>query len=103
MLIFITSYDRIPETKRKLIESAVAVISGYCIALLMQLVCYRRLVDLKYGRYSRCYLPGLMLAIPIVAVIGLLRIDGIDAPILALGTGLVVSTAMMAASVRSEK
>ena len=80
----------------KLIGAASAVVLGYCIALLMQVFWSRRLVDLKFGAYLRCYLPGLLLALPIVAVIGLLRVTGIDAPILILAIGLVVFAAMMA-------
>ncbi|MFC1634149.1 oligosaccharide flippase family protein [Planctomycetota bacterium] len=91
----------------QLLGAAVVVVMGYSIALLMQVVWSRRLVDLKFGTYLRCYLPGLLLALPIAAVIGLLRIAGIDAPILVLGIELVVFAAMMAAGglflVRSEK
>ena len=80
----------------QLIGAAIAVVSGYCIALLMQVFWSRRLVDLKLGTYLRCYLPGLLLATPIVAVIGLLRLAGVDAPIVTLGVGLVVCAAMIA-------
>ena len=80
----------------QLIGAAVAIASGYCIALLMQVLWSKRLVDLRFFTYLRCYLPGLMLAVPIVAFIGLLQLVGVDAPVLLLGIGLVLLAAMFA-------
>lgn len=80
----------------ELLGAAVVVVLGYSIALLMQVFWCRRIVDLAFSNYLRCYLPGLLLGVPIVAVVGLLRIAGVDAPILVFGIGLVVFAAMMA-------
>ena len=91
----------------QLLGAAVVVVMGYSIAFLMQVVWSRRIVDLKFGAYLRCYLPGLILAVPIVAGIVLLRIAGIDTPIVILSYGLVVFAAVMIAGVlflvRSER
>jgi len=80
-----------------LIGAATVVVMGYFIALLMQVIWFRRIIDLKLGVYLRGLIPGLLLAIPIVTAVGLLRIAGINAPIVLLGIGLVVFAGTMAA------
>jgi len=90
-----------------LMGAAVVVVLGCSIALLMQVFWCRRIVDLKFGIYLRCYLNGLLLAMPIIAIVGLLRIAGVDDPVLVLGIGLVVFVTMMATGgfilIRSER
>lgn len=81
----------------ELIGAATVVVLGYSIALIMQVIWSRRIIDLKFGVYLRGYIPGLLLAIPIIAVNGLLRVTGIDSPVFVLGIGLVVFLGTMAA------
>ena len=67
-----------------LLGAAVVVVLGNGIGLLMQVFWSRRIVDLKFAAYARCYLPGLVLALPIVAM-NLLRFSGIESPFIVLG------------------
>ena len=49
-----------------LLGAAIVVVLGSLVAVLMQVYWCRRIVDLKLGVYTRCYLPGLLLALPII-------------------------------------
>jgi len=80
-----------------LLGAAVVVVLGYFVALVMQVFWCRRIVDLKVGAYVRCYLVGLLLALPILAVVGALGICGVDRPVWVLSIALVVFVAMIAA------
>lgn len=67
-----------------LLGAAVVAVLGNGIGLLMQVFWSRRIVDLDFRTYARCYLPGLALALPIVAM-NLLRLSGMESPFMTLG------------------
>jgi len=69
-----------------LLGAAVVVILGNGIGLIMQVFWCRRIVELKFLAYARCYLPGLALTLPIVAM-NLLRLSGMESPFMTLGLG----------------
>ncbi len=79
-----------------LIGAAVVVVSGYLIALFMQVIWFRRIVELRPVVYLRGLIPGLLLAIPIVAVVGLFRLVGINNAVVLFGIGLVLFTGSIA-------
>lgn len=58
------------------------------IALGSQVFWVRRLIELKVGDYIRCYLPGLLLSVPIISVVGLLRLLTVSSSLLLLGAGV---------------
>ena len=80
-----------------LLGAAIVIVLGYFVALWMQVVWCRRIVDLKFSMYLRGHVPGLLLSIPILAVVGLLGVAGISNPIFVLSVGLVVFAATVAA------
>ncbi len=67
-----------------LLGAAVVVVLGYLVAVLMQVVWCRRIVDLKLGAYVRCHLSGLLLALPIVLTFVMLWLFQINHPIYVL-------------------
>jgi len=72
-----------------LLGAAVVVVLGNSIGLLMQIFWARSIVDLEFRAYARCYLPGLMLALPIIAM-NLLRLSGMESPFVVLGLNTAV-------------
>jgi O-antigen/teichoic acid export membrane protein len=72
-----------------LLGAAVVAVLGNSISLLMQVFWSRRIVDLEFRAYARCFLPGLVLALPIIAM-NLLRLSGIESPFVALGLNTAV-------------
>lgn len=75
---------------------AVIVFSNFSV-LLMQVLKARTVINLELRRYIRCYIPGLLLALPIIMTIGLLRLIEIDLPILVLSIGVSVLIAALIA------
>lgn len=73
--------------------AAVVVVLSNLAALIMQVIWCRRIIDLKFCSYMRCYLPGLLLALPIIVIVGLLRLFGTDSPIPVLIAGVIVFSA----------
>lgn len=67
--------------------AAIIIVLSNFIALLIQIYVCRRVVDLEIGGYVRSYLPGLMLTLPVVAVVALLRLFKIESVILILIAG----------------
>jgi O-antigen/teichoic acid export membrane protein len=74
--------------------AAAVMVLGHFTALLMQIFWCRRIIDLKFSRYIRCYIPGLLLALPVITTAGLLMIFGIGSPVLVL----IVCAAVLIAS-----
>jgi O-antigen/teichoic acid export membrane protein len=68
-------------------------------ALLIQIFCCRRIMHLTFGSYGRSYIPGLLLALPVIATVGLLRLLGVDSAILAPVIGAFVLAGTFAAGV----
>lgn len=67
---------------------AVAVIiAANFILLLMQVFWCRKVIDLEFNYYMRSYIPGLLLALPVIVIVGLLRLLGIDSAVLILIAG----------------
>ena len=82
-----------------LIGAAAVVVFGNFAALLMQVFWCRRIIDLKFSAYMRCYVGGLLLALPVVAVVCLLRMFGLRSPIAILFTGIFVFFASFAVGI----
>ncbi|HUV67055.1 MAG TPA: oligosaccharide flippase family protein [Sedimentisphaerales bacterium] len=72
-----------------LLGAAAVVVLGNGIGLLTQVFWSRRIVDLGFRTYACCYLPGLALALPIVAM-NLLRLSALESPLVTLGLSTVV-------------
>ncbi len=73
----------------ELLGAAIVAVLGNSIALLMQIFWSRRIVDLEFRAYASCFLPGLVLALPIIAM-NLLRFSGMESPFVALGLNTAV-------------
>ena len=73
-----------------LLGAAVVVVLGNGIALVMNVVWLRRIIGLDFRAYARCYLLGLMLALPILAI-NVLRIFGMKSPVTILLCGCTAS------------
>jgi O-antigen/teichoic acid export membrane protein len=67
--------------------------------LLMQVFQGRKVIDLDLGRYMRCYVVGMLSAVPIIVAVGLLRIFGIDSPLPVLSVGFLALVVTSAAGV----
>jgi len=63
-----------------LLGAASAVFVSGFIAFVMQVFWCRRIIDLKFGSYVRCYIPGLLLSAPVVVVVATLLSIGIKSP-----------------------
>ena len=74
--------------------SAVVVVLGNFAALMMQVFWCQRIIDIKFGDYIRSYLPGALLALPVIVTVGLLKLFAIESPVLVL---IVGSAALIAA------
>lgn len=68
--------------------AAVIVLANFVLLLLQVLGC-RKLIDLNLSLYLRCYIPGLLLGLPIVVIVNLLRLSGIESPFYILISGAV--------------
>ena len=70
--------------------AAAVIVFGNFSALLMQVVWCRRVIDLKFTSYLYCYIPGLILGLPVILAVGLLWLFQIDSPILVLIVGFLI-------------
>lgn len=76
--------------------AAAVMVIGNFIALLVQIFWCRRVIDLKFSSYICCYIPGLLLALPVIMIVGLLRLSGVNSPIWLLIDGaLALAAAFM--------
>jgi O-antigen/teichoic acid export membrane protein len=74
--------------------AAAVMVLGHFVALLTQIFWCRRIIDLDFSVYIRCYVPGLLLALPVIATVGLLRLSGVNSPIwLLIGGALALAVA----------
>jgi len=73
--------------------AAGVVVLGNFVPLLFQAFWCRRIIDLKFGRYVRSYIPGLLSALPVILTAGLLKLLQIKSSAVIL----VVSGAVLAA------
>jgi O-antigen/teichoic acid export membrane protein len=74
--------------------AAIVVVLANFAALLMQIFWCRRVINLKFTNYIRQYIPGMLLALPIIVAISLLRLFGIKSPMHIFIVGAFVSLAM---------
>jgi O-antigen/teichoic acid export membrane protein len=77
--------------------AACVVVLANFSALLMQVFWCRRVIGLKFSNYAWQYVPGILLTLPIIVIVSLLRLFGVESPILMFFVGgflfLVVSAA----------
>jgi O-antigen/teichoic acid export membrane protein len=76
--------------------AAVVVVLGNFAALIMQIFWCQRIIDLKFGEYIRSYIPGVLLALPVIVTVSLLKLFGIESPVLVLVVGLAALIAAYA-------
>lgn len=72
-----------------LLGAASVMALGNFAAYLGQIYWCRRVIDLRIRSYVRCYVPGLLLSLPVVMTIGILLILGVESYILILVAGTV--------------
>jgi len=70
--------------------AASVVFIANLVALIMQGFWCRRIIDLPFGMYLRCYVPGVLLALPIVITVGLLFNLGVESFVVVLIAGTAV-------------
>jgi O-antigen/teichoic acid export membrane protein len=72
----------------------VVIVFSNLSVLLMQVSKARKLMGLEFKQYIRSYVPGLLMAIPIIISNGLLWVFGVDSPlfILAISTSVFIVT-----------
>jgi len=73
--------------------AAVVVLLGNLIALCFQALRARRVTELKFSSYIRCYVPGLLLALLVIATVGLMRLFGVRSPVWVLTGGALALAA----------
>jgi PST family polysaccharide transporter len=72
------------------------VLLGNFVAICFQTLRARRVIQLKFNSYIRCYVPGLLLALPVIMIVGLLRLSGVNSPVWILtGGALALATAFI--------
>jgi lipopolysaccharide exporter len=76
---------------------AVIVFSNFTV-LLMQTSKARKVINLEFKQYMRSYIPGLLMALPIIISVGLLRMLGVNSPIFILSVGLFAAIITFAGS-----
>ena len=69
---------------------AVVIILGHLVLFSLQIITVRRVINLDLGRYLRSYIPGLLVALPIILTFDLLWVFGIDSLVLVLAIGTSV-------------
>lgn len=77
-----------------LLGAAVVVALGNFIALFIQVLWSRRVIDLKFSSYIRCFMPGVLLALPVLAAVSLSRLLWADSPIKVFIIGVFVLLAV---------
>lgn len=78
---------------------AVVIVLSNTAVLFMQVLKARKVIDLELSRYVRSYIPGLLLALPIIMTAGLLWVFRVDSPLFVLAISALVFIATFAVSV----
>ncbi|MCK4828409.1 oligosaccharide flippase family protein [bacterium] len=78
--------------------AVVIVLSNFAV-LLMQVFKARKVIDLELSRYVRSYIPGLLLALPIIMTAGLLWVFRVDSSLFVLAISTLVFIVTFAVSV----
>lgn len=73
--------------------AAAVMVLGHFTALLLQIFWCRRVIDLHFGMYMRCYVPGLLLALPVMGIVAVLRLSGVNSPVWVLIGGTLALAA----------
>lgn len=72
------------------------VVLGNFTALLVRILQSRKVIDIKISSYIRCYVPGLVLALPVMGIVAVLRLSGVNSPIwLLIGGALALAVAFI--------
>jgi len=77
---------------------AVVIAVSHFAVLLMQVFKSREIIGLKLSHYVRSFVPGILVALPLIATVGLLRLFKVSSPILVLSIGISVFIATFLAS-----
>ena len=72
------------------IGAAVVIVFCNTAVLIMQVVKARKVIDLNLSMYIRTYVPGLLMALPIVMTAGLLWILEVDSPVIVIAVTALV-------------
>ena len=75
---------------------AVIVFSNFSV-LLMQASKARKLIGLEFKRYIRSYVPGLLMALPIIVTVGFFRVVGVDSPVFVISGSFFAAVVTLAA------
>ncbi len=67
--------------------SAASVFIACLAVLLIQSVTVRSVIGLGFGDYLRAYVPGVLLSLPVIAVVGLLHLFGINSAMVIVAVG----------------
>jgi hypothetical protein len=76
--------------------AAGTIVFGNFIALFMQIFWCRRVIPIKFDEYIKCYIPGLLMAFPVVISINILLMFGVDSLLHIIIAGLIVLFAVYA-------
>jgi len=79
--------------------TAVIIVLSNLTVLLMQVFKARKVIDLELIRYVRCYIPGLLLALPVLITFDLFWLIELDSPVLVFTIGVSVLTAALIAGI----
>jgi len=85
----------------ELVGASVVTVLGNFAALFMQIFWCRRVINLKFNSYLRCYIPGLLLAFPVILTIHLMLWFGVDSMIVILAAGALALFVTYAAYFRN--
>jgi lipopolysaccharide exporter len=80
------------------IGAAFVIVFCNIAVLVMQVFKAREVIDLNLGRYIRTYVPGLLMALPIVMTAELLWIFGVDSPVIVITVTALVFIMTIAVS-----
>lgn len=70
--------------------AAVVIVLSNTAVLFMQVFKARKVIDLNLSRYVRSYIPGLLLALPIIMTAGILWVFKVDSPLFVLAISALV-------------
>ncbi|MGB2866572.1 MAG: oligosaccharide flippase family protein, partial [Sedimentisphaerales bacterium] len=70
--------------------AAVVIVLSNTAVLFMQVFKARKVIDLNLSRYVRSYIPGLLLALPVIMTAGILWVFKVDSPLFVLAISALV-------------
>jgi lipopolysaccharide exporter len=81
------------------IGAAAVIVFCNITVLFLQVLKAREVIGLNLSRYIRTYVPGMLMALPIVMTTGLLWIFGVDSPVIVLGITALVFIVTLVVSI----